>query len=69
MNVRSYIYKSNRLTDMEKDSIKEQLIPDIQRNKSVTLEMNTVNNETDCKLKQSSNEHIKTSTIENEYNK
>ena len=46
MNVRRYILKSNPLTDAGKD-IKEQVIVDIQRNESVAIEMNAVNNEID----------------------
>ena len=46
-NVRRYIIKSNCLTDAEKDSIKEQVITDIQQNESIVLKMNEINNETD----------------------
>ena len=58
-NVRTYILKSNRLTETEKDSIKEQVVANIQQNESVALEMNVVNDETDNTLKQSSNDCMK----------
>ena len=47
VNVRRYLLKSNYLTDTEKDSIEKQVVADIQQNKSITLEMNTVKNDTD----------------------
>ena len=56
------------LTDAEQDNIKEQEIADTQWNKSVALEMNTLN-ETDNTLKQSNNDCIKPPATENEYNK
>ena len=48
--------RSNRLTNAEKDSIKEQVTADIQRNETVAFEMNAANNEADNTLKQSSND-------------
>ena len=45
--MRRYIIKSNRLTDAEKDNIKELVVADIQRNESAALKMNAVNNEID----------------------
>ena len=69
VNVRWYIIKSNHLRDAEKDNIKEKVVVDIQRNESVELEMNAINNETNKTLKQSNNHWMKTPAIENEYNK
>ena len=46
-NVRRYAIRSNRLTDAEKDNIKEQVVVNIQRNESVALEMDAVNKEKD----------------------
>ena len=58
--MRRCILKSNRLTDAEKDNIKEQLVADIERNESVALEMSAFNKETDDTLKQWSNDCLKT---------
>ena len=38
-----YIIKSNHLTDVEKDNIKEQLAADIPWNESIALEINAEN--------------------------
>ena len=54
---------------LKKDNIKEQVIAYIQRNETVGHEINAVYNETDNKLKQSSNECMKIPASENEYNK
>ena len=56
MHVTRYIVKINRLRVAEKESIKEQVVADIQRTENVALEINAVNKETDYKLKQSSND-------------
>ena len=53
------------MTDAEKDNIKEQVAANMQRNESVPLEMNAINNETDNVLKQSSNNFMKTPVTEN----
>ena len=45
-SVKRYIINSNRSTNTKKDYPKEQLTVDIQRNETVVLEMNAVNNET-----------------------
>ena len=42
-----YIIKINRLTDVGKDSIKEQVVAHIQRNECVTRKMNVINYEPD----------------------
>ena len=52
--------KSIRLTDAEKDNIKELVTADIQINETLALEMNAVNNETVNVLKQSSNDCMET---------
>ena len=67
--MRRYIIKSNCLTGIEKDNIKEQVIADIQGNESVAPEINTVNNGRDNTLKQSGNDYMKAWVTENEYNK
>ena len=67
--MRRYIIKSNHLTDVEKDNVKEQVVAHIQRNKNVALKINRVDNETDYTLKQLNNDCMKTSATENEYNK
>ena len=41
-----YIIRSHRLTDAEKDIIKELAVSDVQQNESVTFKINAVNNET-----------------------
>ena len=46
-----YILKSNRLTEAEKDIIK-QVIANIQRDESVALKINVINHKTDKWLKQ-----------------
>ena len=61
--------QDNCLTDFEKDSIEKKIVTDIQQNKSVALEINAVNGETDKALKQSSNFYIKIPAIEKEFNK
>ena len=48
----------NHLTDAEKDSIKEQVVADIQGNKHA-LEMDEVKDERDNTLKQSSNDYMR----------
>ena len=66
-NGKIYIPNSHRLRDAEKGSIKELVDADSQRNESVSLKMNAVNNETDNMSKQFSNDCMKTPTAENEY--
>ena len=66
-NARRYNIKTNYLKDAEKD-IKEQVVADIQRNERVAFEMNAGYNGSDNGLKQSSDNCVKTSVSENEYN-
>ena len=61
--------KSNCLKDTEKDNIKEQVVANIQLNKTASLEINAVNNETDDTLKQTGNDYMKIPATENEYSK
>ena len=67
--MRRHIIKSNRLTDFEKDNIKEQVIADIQRNEIVALKMNAANNKTKDISKQSSNNCRKIPATKNEWKK
>ena len=64
-----YIIQGNHLTDAEKDNKKESAIANFQQNETFIINMNSVNNETNNKLKQSINDCIKTSITENKYNK
>ena len=67
--MRRSLIESNRLKDEDKDNIKEHEVADIHRNKSVTLDVRVVNNETDNILKQSSKNWMTTPVTHNEWNK
>ena len=66
--VRRYIIKIKCWTDAEKDGIKEPIAADIQRNESIELEMNSINNVLFDTFKHSGNEYMKPSKKKNRSN-
>ena len=59
-NMRRYIIKCNHLKDSEKDNIEKQVVVVIQRNETLALKMNAVNNEINITINRSSNNCMKT---------